>query len=1237
MDPLSISASALAIAEVCFRIVQKIHKFQHDLSNVDQELKSLADEVESLRGVCIVIKDTFSAPSPPGSKVDGSPDGLWEELRKNMANCDQVVLRLATIIENVCGTNNDKPAGDSSSSSRSHNLVDRYGKVSRRKKYSDELRRCRTQLDTYGKGLQLLFSYVTMNDTRTIKDQNDQHTRSFRDLAGDLRELDSSIRSGLADIADGGSLPGGHQYDAAMVHALRELKASTDMAAASVKEASTNKHFDTPQSVSSIFTGREALLDELRSFLVQPPGPAKRQQRRFVIQGLGGSGKTQFCCKFADDNRDSFWGVFWVDASTEERLKQTLGALAKNYAQREKSVATALHWLSNLPYTWLLIIDNADDPGIKLEKYFPRGNRGSILITTKSPTHILHGNVGPGHYDFQGLDYREATSLLLKASSHPAPWDTKLERLAAKTAETLGCLALAIIHAGAAISQRLCTLKDYPGYFDRSWRRIHRDNIRRKRASDSASNDTVYATWELCYERLLAKDSEAAVNATQLLKTFAFFHWENISPEILLRAMRNAQLEAQQQASADADAAADDDDDDDDEKPHVKPGHTRRLHPLTWLHLMQHWGKSLLMRALTHGGPEALPAIIREGRQIGSHEEVSDRINDALNELSQMSLLIHNDQKNTYFMHPIVHRWARERFVLAEQMLWADVAGRVLAASILLPPLGTTVADDVYHTRLHAHVDHVQQCRAKIERLRPRKPIATVHNLLPAVDTERIRMLSKFSYIYAKSGAWTHAEVLLTEVVDFLHQHLGRDHSKSRQATMFLSTVYFNLGRGPDAKRLETALLKTCIKSLGPDHTDTLRTMERLGHTLWQLGHYTDALSLQKQATEGLEKKLGPEHPDTLNAIDHLGLTVAKFWTPEDMQTAYKLHRRAVDGMTRTHGPGHERTLFAKENVCRVGALLGGVYFRDAPATMQSILATRRAQCGREHPFTLLAMVNTAIVQSACGEHARAEELLRDGLTIASRTLEENHIGTLFGLQTLACVLNEQRRCKEALEILSDITDRQKSMHSHRGEYHPDRLVTLIELAKGYYILGDAAQSLEFARDALRGFESISTLDHPLAKKMAVARDQLVLLVEVAKDEEMDGEKKARGVLDEDGGETEKAKDEYDLHGTWDIGNQWTGAYLNAHTNLTEIHDSFNLLWRNGVDPAKVNLGLTMYGRSTTVASAAYTAPGCPYLSGGDPGACNDQTGILLNSEIEAIIAENGLQPTLYTLYGRGR
>ncbi|KAH7122919.1 hypothetical protein EDB81DRAFT_913002 [Dactylonectria macrodidyma] len=49
----------------------------------------------------------------------------------------------------------------------------------------------------------------------------------------------------------------------------------------------------------------------------------------------------------------------------------------------------------------------------------------------------------------------------------------------------------------------------------------------------------------------------------------------------------------------------------------------------------------------------------------------------------------------------------------------------------------------------------------------------------------------------------------------------------------------------------------------------------------------------------------------------------------------------------------------------------------------------------------------------------------------------------------------------------------------------------------------------------------------------------------------------------------------YDIHGTWDKGNEWNGAYLNAHTNLTEITDALDLLWRNNVSPDNVVLDST--------------------------------------------------------------
>jgi signal recognition particle GTPase len=62
-------------------------------------------------------------------------------------------------------------------------------------------------------------------------------------------------------------------------------------------------HFDIPHAVNSLFTGRDAYLQDLKKSLDDAITTNTSAQKRFVVYGLGGSGKTEFCCKFAQDNR----------------------------------------------------------------------------------------------------------------------------------------------------------------------------------------------------------------------------------------------------------------------------------------------------------------------------------------------------------------------------------------------------------------------------------------------------------------------------------------------------------------------------------------------------------------------------------------------------------------------------------------------------------------------------------------------------------------------------------------------------------------------------------------------------------------------------------------------------------------------------------------------------------------------------------------------------------------------
>ncbi len=91
----------------------------------------------------------------------------------------------------------------------------------------------------------------------------------------------------------------------------------------------------------------------------------------------------------------------------------------------------------------------------------------------------------------------------------------------------------------------------------------------------------------------------------------------------------------------------------------------------------------------------------------------------------------------------------------------------------------------------------------------------------------------------------------------------------------------------------------------------------------------------------------------------------------------------------------------------------------------------------------------------------------------------------------------------------------------------------------------------------------------------------------------------------------------YDLHGTWDSTDPYIGAVVNAHTNLTEITQTMDLLWRNSISPGKVVMGMGFYGRSFTLADPNCKHAGCPFSAGGKPGPCTASAGTLSYAEIK--------------------
>jgi hypothetical protein len=133
--------------------------------------------------------------------------------------------------------------------------------------------------------------------------------------------------------------------------------------------------------------------------VLQPQSDSLGSTRKtLVLSGMGGIGKTQLAVTYAKRHRHSYSSIFWLNASTEATLNNSLRRMVNRILPPEtvsklecdQVWVYASNWLSHLDNTrWLLIFDNYDDPDqYKLTEYSPSVVQGSIVVTTRQPDRI---------------------------------------------------------------------------------------------------------------------------------------------------------------------------------------------------------------------------------------------------------------------------------------------------------------------------------------------------------------------------------------------------------------------------------------------------------------------------------------------------------------------------------------------------------------------------------------------------------------------------------------------------------------------------------------------------------------------------------------------------------------------------------------------------------------------------------------------------------------------------------
>jgi hypothetical protein len=116
-------------------------------------------------------------------------------------------------------------------------------------------------------------------------------------------------------------------------------------------------------------------------------------------------------------NLSRFWGVFWVDVSTTGTAERSFLDIAQKLSIPAQTWDDARLGIANLKHPWLVVLDNADDPTVDYQDYFPDGLLGVVMLTSRNHECQEYATVKP--IAVEGLSIKEAQELLLKAARVP--------------------------------------------------------------------------------------------------------------------------------------------------------------------------------------------------------------------------------------------------------------------------------------------------------------------------------------------------------------------------------------------------------------------------------------------------------------------------------------------------------------------------------------------------------------------------------------------------------------------------------------------------------------------------------------------------------------------------------------------------------------------------------------------------------------------------------------------------
>jgi len=768
---------------------------------------------------------------------------------------------------------------------------------------------------------------------------------------------------------------------------------------------------------------------------------------------MGGVGKTQLAVEYAYRYREDYEIVWWITADQSRLIEPNIATLAARLGlpsgqSHAHDVAVVLEALRRgSPFgRWLLIFDNADDPGSVIR--FLLDGPGHTLVTSRN---LAWGGYVAETVPINVFTRRESIQFLNKRVRHGiAAAD------ADALADALGDLPLALEHAGAVQDETGMPVAEYLQLFEEHGLQLL--------ASPGLARYPVPVTaaWQVSIQQL----TELQPESVELLRFCSFFGPQPI-PRDVLREGRNAVSPSLRPILSD-------------------PIHFSRAvaglgrYSLAKVDVQRrtlqvHPVVQVLVR-------EDLPTQDRERFQHDVHRLLAaatpydpddssawQRFRELVPHVEPTGLVGCHDSE----VRRSIRSMARFHYMTGDFSAARELADQALARWPTDPdtaPADVIAIKSHLGTVLRAQGDYRSAFEADAAAM-----MEATEQLGPE-HIETLRITNSHGADLRAAGEFR-AALALDE--DSLRRHIaafGETDIRTLNVRNNLALDQALLSDFGTARRTHQYVCEEAKKVLRSEtHTFVLVAGVNLARAFRLCGEYADGLLSAEDAWAACRNNLGATHPITMRAMTDFVITerLASGGTEKAVTDAEDVYVRHTELAGRRH-PSTVAAAIALANACRTARILD----RATPLAEQAVQYCQDLY-GTDHPHTHSAVGNLALLRRVGGDAGEARRLHEASVTRLLALLGPDHHFTLTCAMGLASDMAATGDLTGAQDRGRDTAARFSRI---LGLHHPITLACRINLAADLKALGLDAEAGTIRADALERFGKTLGHDHPAVR-----------------------------------------------------------------------------------------------------------------------------------------------------------